>query len=186
MRSILLASTLLALAPAAHAVPSQWSGNGHYYEFVSGSFIWTEARDAAASSSYMGFTGYLATITSAGEQAFLDGLWPQDDPYWLGGSDAAAEGTWEWVTEPGGTVAFTFLNWRAGEPNNLGGEDYLHGWFSTAPGNQSNPNWNDSFEGSSYGYVVEYDAPAAIPVPASLPLLLAGAGLLAALRRRHD
>jgi len=185
VRSILLTTALLALAPAAHAVPSQWGGNGHYYEFVSGSFTWTQARDAAAASTHLGFTGYLATITSGGEQNFLDALWPGDAAYWLGGSDAAVEGQWEWVTEPGGPIAFTYTNWRPGEPNDQNGEDYLHGWFATAAQNATDPNWNDIPIGQSYGYVVEYSA-APIPLPAGLPLLLTGAAGLALLRRRRQ
>ncbi|MCP2821117.1 Ig-like domain-containing protein, partial [Salmonella enterica subsp. enterica serovar Typhimurium] len=45
-----------------------FSGNGHYYEFVSAPGIsWTDARAAASARTFNGLRGYLVTITSAAE-----------------------------------------------------------------------------------------------------------------------
>ena len=58
----------------------QWTtasgGNGHYYELVlpadpSENYSWTQANAAASSMTDNGSQGYLATVTSAAENAFL-------------------------------------------------------------------------------------------------------------------
>jgi len=142
---------------------------GHFYEYVSDIGIdWESARQAAASRTYFGLQGYLATVTSAdeaqitGEQSAGAG--------WIGGSDADEEGVWKWMTGPeagttfwiGGIVGASpnFAFWNAGEPNNLNNEDYAHVTDPTVgiPGS-----WNDlpingdpSGPFQPKGYVVEY------------------------------
>ena len=129
--------------------------NGHYYKFVSQSLDWTAAEQAAEVAG-----GYLATITSAQENAFIFNLTGGSDA-WLGGSDAATEGVWEWVTGPeadtnfwnGGTggsaPADQYANWQPGsEPNNSGNEDYVHMWGGGL--------WNDHTQGHAIGYVIEF------------------------------
>ncbi|WP_165454367.1 T9SS type B sorting domain-containing protein [Hyunsoonleella pacifica] len=145
---------------------------GHYYEYIPDFGItWAEARSAAASRTYFGLQGYLATITSpeeaqlTGEQAAGAG--------WIGGNDAATEGVWQWVTGPeAGTVFWNggingtspnYANWNTSEPNNFGGnEDYAH---ITAPNIGTLGSWNDlplagdadpSSDFHPQGYIVEY------------------------------
>lgn len=141
---------------------------GHYYEYVADYGItWTTARTAAASRTYYGLQGYLATITSpeeaqlSGEQAAGAG--------WIGGSDAETEGIWKWVTGPeSGTIFWNggpdgsspnYAFWNTGEPNNLNDEDYAH---VTAPTVGITGSWNDLPNGGTSGdffpkgYVVEY------------------------------
>ena len=49
-----------------------YSGTGHFYEYVSSAAItWTAANTAASARRYFGLTGYLATVTSAAENAFV-------------------------------------------------------------------------------------------------------------------
>lgn len=142
---------------------------GHYYRYIPQEGInWNAARSAAASSTYFGLQGYLATLSSfeeaalAGEQASGTG--------WIGGTDAEEEGTWKWVTGPeagqtfwigdfsGSTPNFAF--WNSGEPNNVNNEDYAH---ITFPGIGAPGSWNDlsptgepSGPYRALGYVVEY------------------------------
>jgi Ca2+-binding RTX toxin-like protein len=136
------------------------STTGHYYEYVSGSLNWTQARNAAASRTFNGATGYLATITSAAENAFLANLKPNGSLAWIGASDADTEGVWKWVTGPeAGTVFWNgggngsaptgqYANWQPGsEPNNQNNEDFAQMW--------SGGYWND-WNGST-GYFVEYE-----------------------------
>ncbi len=186
-RSCSVALFLLALAASAGAQPVQWTSgpgaNGHWYQAVHtpGGISWTDA-EAAAASILPG--GHLATITSSAENAFVFGL--IDDPSfwyadtygtklgpWLGGTDAAVEGQWQWVTGE----AWGYTHWAQGEPNQFQGnnEDYLQFsdyWADPTPRDST---WNDLAVASGEGvrgYVVESSAPP--PVPA-----LSGAGLVA-------
>ncbi|WP_055393600.1 proprotein convertase P-domain-containing protein [Flagellimonas eckloniae] len=160
---------------------------GHYYEFISSPNItWTAARDAAALRTYFGLQGYLATLTSqaeadfSGSQALGVG--------WIGGSDAATEGDWRWVTGPeglanagtgtpfwsgtaGGTTTAPdfFAFWNSGEPNQSGNEDYAH--ITDVSVTSSPGSWNDlpnttatSGAYQAQGYVVEYGGTTGDPV----------------------
>ncbi len=85
---------------------------GHYYEYVpSLGITWTDAKVAAEGRTYFGLQGYLATITSA-DEAQLSGK-QAGGAGWIGGSDAAVEGVWRWVTGPeAGTIFWNGLaNW---------------------------------------------------------------------------
>ncbi|PRX53155.1 HYR domain-containing protein [Flagellimonas meridianipacifica] len=154
---------------------------GHYYEFVPDIGItWTDARDAAALRTYFGLQGYLATLTSQAEADFSGSQ--AQGVGWIGASDAATEGDWQWVTGPeagttfwtgtaGGTTTppFNFAFWNSGEPNQSGNEDYAH---ITDPSVTSSPgSWNDlsnTGAGSGpyqpQGYVVEYGGTVGDPV----------------------
>jgi uncharacterized repeat protein (TIGR01451 family) len=82
--------------------------NGRFYRYVNGTITWVNARTGAASAvnQRFGMTGYLATITTAQENAFLLRTLPNTS--WLGASDATGtpvNGTnkiWRWVTGPEG------------------------------------------------------------------------------------
>ncbi len=154
---------------------------GHYYEFVADVGItWTDARDAAALRTYFGLQGYLATLTSQAESDFSGSQ--AQGVGWIGASDAATEGDWQWVTGPeagtsfwsgtaGGatTPPYNFAFWNSGEPNQSGDEDYAH---ITDPSVTSTPgSWNDlsnTGAGSGpyqpQGYVVEYGGTTGDPV----------------------
>ncbi len=144
----------------------------HYYEYVPALGItWTAARDAAATRTFYGLQGYLATLTIP-EEADLLGE-QSSGAGWIGASDADVEGVWRWVTGPeagtqfwnggaGGntTPPFNYANWNNGEPNNSGNEDYAH---INAPGTGFDGSWNDlSNTGAASGnyqpkgYLVEY------------------------------
>lgn len=136
----------------------------HYYEVVSpaGGYNWTEARDAAAASTHFGLQGYLATITSAGENTFASDKF--NESIWIGASDVGVEGTWNWVTGPeagntfwqgkgsGVSVGGYYENWyNTSEPNDWGtGEDYAHFWAG------KNGQWNDFPHKNKLKYMVEY------------------------------
>ncbi|MBA4316798.1 MAG: hypothetical protein C0412_00200, partial [Flavobacterium sp.] len=147
----------------------------HYYEFVpSLGITWTAAKIAAEASNYYGLQGYLATILAA-DEAQLSGKQAKGAG-WIGGSDAANEGQWKWITGPeglanGGTGTIfwnglangstpNFAFWNTGEPNQTGDEDYAH---ITASGVGVPGSWNDlsntggaSGDYQPKGYIVEY------------------------------
>ena len=159
----------------------------HFYKFIDAPLIsWTDSKAAAENLPlYFGRQGYMTTITSAVEAAFVG----EQSPFtgWIGGTDNEAygtsEGRWVWATGPEqGTVFWngevngsspTYANWSVnpqspepnnwgGENNGFGGEDYAH----IADPAVALPfgSWNDlpnvgGSAGSDYeakGYVVEF------------------------------
>jgi hypothetical protein len=156
----------------AFAEPVQWSQNGHFYEAfaVSGGISWSDAKANAIAKG-----GYLATITSAEENAFVFSVAENVEYWyiisnmygsafcgpWLGGyqSDGAAEpsGGWGWIT--GESLDYT--NWWTGQPDNRGGaanENKMHLYSrGTSPADRA-PYWNDTTDDDMHvqSYLVEY------------------------------
>lgn len=151
-------------------------GQPHYYKFVPANDItWTDAEAAAASDSLYGLQGYLATITSAAENSFIKNKLQGNG--WLGANDLANTGDYEWVTGPEAGTVFcdwagsgncvpqggAYTNWDSGEPNNFGGEHYVHMLGNPGFGAARIGKWNNlpnSYPANSLytplGYVVEY------------------------------
>ncbi|MDA3790918.1 MAG: flagellin [Desulfobacula sp.] len=151
----------------------------HFYQFVQQDDIaWDTAATQAQGLTWEGMTGYLATITSADEDAFIYNLITENA--WIGASDASTDDEWRWVTGPEGledggqgrqffeqqgnggvAVNGEYNNWdqTAPEPNNAyaGGEHwaYVGGVFS---GPATGTWWNRLIDGLNNieGYVVEY------------------------------
>ncbi len=149
---------------------------GHYYKYVSNPGItWTQANIEASASDYYGQEGYLATITSQEENDFLSSQLAGAS--WIGANDVAVEGQWRWVTGPengtlfwvgdAGGTEITYANWRGGEPNNSGDEDYAH---IADPSLTPIGSWNDLPDaggGGVYetqGYFIEYGGMPGDPV----------------------
>ena len=115
--------------------------NGHYYRLVQEGVSFAEAKTRASNLTFdgtpSGTPGYLATITSAGENDFLfTVMGGSGQNAWIGGSDEETEGDWKWITGPeagtsffsgvwgnGGPVNGEFSGWNPGEPNQFFGED---------------------------------------------------------------
>jgi hypothetical protein len=108
--------------------PAASGGNDHYYMHVAQTVTWQEAADLAAAFTFNGLPGYLATITSAGENNFIINNYNQRG--WLGGSDAAVEGEWRWMFGPEAgqmffkgkypdpaRVTLIYSDWGGNEPN---------------------------------------------------------------------
>ena len=175
-----------AIGAPAMAAPVIWADNGHAYEYIGQGLTWDAARAAALASTYNGQHGYLVTVTSADEQAFVYGS-VTNGTAWAGGSDAANEGAWSWVDGPEADTVFwqdgmtlTYANWSSGEPNNCcGGENYLYV-------NWSGDRWNDiSGDSTTYGYIVEYGGlSGGIPEPAGWALFILGFGIVGGVLRR--
>ncbi len=180
---LLIAGMLAYAVPVAFGLPIYFAGTDHYYELVEQSGLNWDAADAAAQTkSRLAMPGYLATITSAAENAFitdnlLSEVW-NPRGYWLGGLHPEGSGEpddgWEWAT----LETWSYTNWNAGEPNDFGeNEDHLE--ILARAGDTGE--WNDIYGGRTdlQGYIVEYSN----PEPATMGLLIMGG--LALLRRRR-
>ena len=137
-------------------------GNGHFYEVVhvASGITWSNAEAAAENAG-----GYLASITSSNENAFVLGLvsgnsnlWvitggsgPAFGP-WLGGIQGAGPSSptnWNWVNGE----AFSYQNWGTGQPDGIG--DHTQFFSPTLPFTNA---WSDLADtGLALSYVVEYD-----------------------------
>jgi hypothetical protein len=135
--------------------------NGHFYRPVSSGTTYTNARAAALNTTFKGQRGYLVTITTADEDAFVFNNVPQTN-IWFALTDEAVEGQWRIDAGPeAGTLIKTsngqftgnlqgqYNNWAPGEPNNSGNEDYA---VTKWNGSQ----WNDLPNNFSCPYVIEY------------------------------
>ena len=119
--------------------------NSHWYaEVVTAGDSWDTDKTNADAMTLPHSTGhgYLATITSASENTFLNNHF-SDTPM-FGASDAALEGDWYWMDGPeagtkfytnGAPVVGQYTNFNTGEPNNLNVESYGQLW--------SGDTWND-------------------------------------------
>lgn len=133
--------THTAIAQTAVEWRLEDGGNGHWYEAVLSpeSISWLAASEAAISRG-----GYLATPTSAAENAFiLEHVEPLLGKYlgfgpMLGGR--FVDGAWRWVTgEP-----WKFTAWQKGEPSSPRTEPFLHY-------QRPDMGWND-YDGTADGY----------------------------------
>jgi hypothetical protein len=175
---------------------AQWTiasgGNGHTYRVVAKPNLisWDAANTEAGLAG-----GYLATITSPAENAFVFSLidnaafWTQsanDHGPWIGGVQPPGSGEpaagWTWVTQPGASTPepFSYSNWEAGEPNNLTAtvlgttynQDRIR-FFHSGSGRAAT--WSDEYNltGSplnqwTISYVIEFNS---VPEPSSIALM---------------
>lgn len=199
----------------ASTIPQKFSQNGHFYQYVLASdsvLTWDQSFAAASASSYLGHQGYLATITSKDEQAFIEGILGSFTfegsyvDFAIGGSDRSVEGEWRWVNGPeagtqfwsgatsGSPVNGSFAYWETlwgsyRQPDNAGGENVLSIQINNTPGSFPSDQrymWNDLPDGwQMAGYVVEYGSePSEVPVPGTLGLMCLGLSSVTIFRRK--
>lgn len=163
----LIAIFVIVLASTAVATPLEGPiinpSNGNEYYLISTS-TWTAAEAEAVSLG-----GHLVTVRSAEENTWIFDSIIAGRAFnpWIGFYDAAVEGTFVWASgEP-----VTYTNWKPGEPNNLGGEDYAR--FDFGPG------WNDvpvTSNNTEHGIV---EIITMVPEPSTAALLALGLVALA-------
>jgi hypothetical protein len=135
--------------------------NGHFYRPISTGATYTNAKTLSSQQTFKGQQGYLVTITSADEDAFIFNNVPQTN-IWFALSDAASEARWTIDAGPeagtlikinngqlNGNIPGQYNNWAPGEPNDSGNEDYA---VTKWNGSQ----WNDLPNHFANPYVVEF------------------------------
>ena len=153
----------ISVAATVNPVGYFYNGvNGHFYRPISTGATYTNARAASLLTTFKGQKGYLVTITSADEDAFIFANVPQSS-IWFALTDEASEARWTIDAGPekgtlikinngqtNGNIPGQYNNWAGGEPNNSGDEDYA----VTKWGGGSQ--WNDLPNHFSCAYVIEY------------------------------
>jgi hypothetical protein len=155
----------VALSVAATVNPAgyYYNGvNGHFYRPITTGATYTNARAASLLTTFKGQKGYLVTITSADEDAFIFNNVPQGN-IWFALTDEASEARWTIDAGPekgtlikinngqlNGNFPNQYNNWAPGEPNDSGNEDYA----VTKWGGGSQ--WNDLPNNFNNPYVIEY------------------------------
>ena len=153
----------LSVASTVNPVGYFYNGvNGHFYRPISTTATYTNARTLSSQQTFKGQQGYLVTITSADEDAFIFANVPQSS-IWFALTDEASEARWTIDAGPengtlikinngqtNGNIPGQYNNWAPGEPNNSGNEDYA----VTKWGGGSQ--WNDLPNHFSCAYVVEF------------------------------
>lgn len=133
--------------------------NGHFYGYVSKWCSWRQAYDGSAAASFKGVKGYLATLTSRGEDRFLYSTFPEDNTTvkakkgWIGCTratlDSVEAGTeaedvkshkmeskndpnfvWHWVSGPEAGQNFGQQTTAYGFGSGDGGFEAYDGFFS--------------------------------------------------------
>ena len=153
----------ISVAATVNPVGYFYNGvNGHFYRPISTGATYTNARAASLLTTFKGQTGYLVTITSADEDAFIFANVPQSS-IWFALTDEVSEARWTIDAGPekgtlikinngqlNGNIPGQYNNWAPGEPNNSGFEHYA----VTKWGGGSQ--WNDLPNHFSCAYVIEY------------------------------
>jgi hypothetical protein len=156
-------NVLLSVAATVNPVGYYYNGvNGHFYRPITTTATYINARAASLLTTFKGQKGYLVTITSADEDAFIFANVPQGN-IWFALTDEASEARWTIDAGPekgtlikinngqtNGNIPGQYNNWAGGEPNNSGDEDYA----VTKWGGGSQ--WNDLPNHFSNPYVIEY------------------------------
>ena len=153
----------LSVAATVNPVGYFYNGvNGHFYRPIATGATYTNARTLSSQQTFKGQQGYLVTITSASEDAFIFANVPQSG-IWFALTDEVSEA--RWIIDAGpengtlikinngqtnGNIPGQYNNWAAGEPNNSGNEDYA----VTKWGGGSQ--WNDLPNNFNNPYVVEF------------------------------
>lgn len=181
-------SCLVVTTPAS-AQPVQGPTGNYYQVVVAPGISWPVANAAATQVTFGGVRGHLATISSADEDRFVEGLRRTvagSTEFWIGGfqrvNQATPGGGWEWVNGEGPIVGQNnetlYANWLGStngappEPNDCcttaGIEDNEENYLGT--GLYGLTGWNDEkFLEHINGYVVEYEIN---PVPPQPPTSL--------------
>jgi hypothetical protein len=177
LRTVTLQTTAVTCNPESRAVSFTPSTNyynyfnGHYYEYASAGRSWTDAKAYAESLNFFGRQGYLTTISSAAENAYITTLINENT--WIGCSDnylqinaavgytkyanqTSAEGKWHWVSGPEKGKQIRTGNASTAEKAGSPVSGVYQNWNTTGSYSSNEPNdvWSTSKAGEEdYGHV---------------------------------
>lgn len=138
--------TFRSALPSLLETPKVGVFNGHTYYYFHTPVTWYDAKSICEN---MG--GHLVTINSAEENQFVAGFADYSSLFWLGATDAATEGTWQWITgEP-----FSYVNWAENQPDNYAGDEGAENYLLNA---DANGNWVDICGCTPFLFICEIDA----------------------------
>ena len=126
---LLLLAVPRVLVHAAAAAPCVAASDGlHDFQFCAEVLSWSDAAVACAATG-----AHLVDVEDAAENTWL---WAQAEaieplvPWWMGLNDVGIEGVYAW--DGGATSPYT--SWRAGEPNDFGGNEDCARWVAGGGG----------------------------------------------------
>jgi Ca2+-binding RTX toxin-like protein len=156
-------------AAAATTYGDTLSYGGHYYKLATSIGITRAAALAEASASSFTlndqtYQGYLVTVTTSGEETFIEaairatnnGTYFGSEPasYWMGGEYVTS--AWRWTSGPEDGQALAYSNWSGSEASQGATDPYLTlNMYAGYVGN----NWlsvPNSYTSGIRGYVIEY------------------------------
>ena len=157
----------LSVAATVNPVGFFYNGvNGHFYKPITATnerTSYTLARSRSLLTTFKGQTGYLVTITSASEDAFIFANVPATN-VWFAATDEVKDGTWVIDAGPekgtvmktsngqtNGNIPGVYNNWAQGEPNGSNGSEN----YAVAKWNGVS-SWNDLSNNWANPYVIEY------------------------------
>ena len=133
--------------------------NGHTYKLYDYEASWSFCEELCKELG-----GHLVTVTSAGEEAFVEALIANGskDSYWLGLSNYEMkptgndDGPWKWCTGE----SYSYTNWASKEPSNSGTGGHREHWGEIRK-SYSNK-WNDvnNINKSNKGFILEVETAA--------------------------
>ena len=132
LRSITLTTSLNTASPTLTVWATSYDSNyafypalRHFYKYVYTNEDRNGAYSAAGATSYKTRPGYLVTVDSAGEHAFISSIVGNAEEYWIGLDDIGTEGSFVWSSgnAPEAKNAPNWTYWCASEPNSAGNED---------------------------------------------------------------
>ena len=160
LRSITLTTSLSTASPTLTVWATSYDSNysfypalRHFYKYVYTNEDRNGAYSAAGATSYKTRPGYLVTVDSAGEHAFISSIVGNAEEYWIGLDDIGTEGSFVWSSgnAPEANNAPNWTYWCASEPDSAGNED------AVLASNNSDHCWVD-IDGTivTRWYVIEY------------------------------
>ena len=114
---------------------------------VSSAKDWNEARSHCQGTN----GGDLASIPDMETNEVVLSLISDSGMYWIGGTDAASEGVWQWAD---GTP-WSFTNWVSGQPNN-GNHGSQHHLVIRGMAHEMHGQWLDVTETVNNYFICQY------------------------------